>query len=257
MVNKPTKWETGISIVIPAYNEAERILPSLDVLFKFCNARFRQFEIICVDDGSSDNTWELIREYQKNSFFKPLRLLKNRGKGNAVKQGMLHATGRYRFFTDADLPYHLEAFNTAMEAFHTREFDVVGGDRSLADVSKGLRVKSVRRLAGKVFSVVARRLVDMDVSDSQCGFKGFTDAAAESIFSNMQLCGYAFDVEIFTLTRKLQLNVGRIPVILVKQVGSKIRLSRDPFLMLIDLLRLALRERRMQAEGKKAEGRSV
>lgn len=246
MVKNIKKWEEHISIVIPAYNEETRILPSLNVLSKFCHARFRQYEIICVDDGSTDNTWKLINGYQKIPFFNPLRLLKNRGKGNAVKQGILHAKGRYRFFTDADLPYQLEAFNTAMEAFHTQGCDMIGGDRSLTDASKGLRVNSFRRLAGKIFSVVARRLVDMDVSDSQCGFKGFTDAAAEKIFSNMQLCGYAFDVEIFVLARKLQLNVGRIPVTLVKQTGSKIRLSRDPFLMMIELVRLALRERRKE-----------
>ena len=244
MVKNPNKWEASISIVIPAYNEAARILPSLNALSKFCNAHFRQYEIICVDDGSCDNTWKLIRGYQKIPFFKALRVLKNRGKGYAVKQGMRHATGRYCFFTDADLPYHLGAFNTAMEAFHTQGCDMVGGDRSLADASKGLRVSSARRLAGKIFSVVARRLVEMDVSDSQCGFKGFTDTAARKIFSNLQLCGYAFDVEIFALARRMHLNVGRIPVTLVKQAGSKIRLSRDPFLMMIDLVRLALRERR-------------
>lgn len=233
------KWKDPVSIVIPAYNEQSRILSSLKTLAHFCQARFERYEIICVDDGSSDATWELITSLDGIPALKPLRLAQNRGKGYAVRYGMLAARGRFRFFTDADLPYELSAFTAAMHSFYSDRCDLVTGDRRLPASSDGRQVGGLRKLAGTIFSALATRLVKMDVHDSQCGFKGFTEASARQIFTRLQTSGYAFDVEVFALARAFGLNVCRIPVTLVKQAGSKIRLSRDPFLMMADLIRLA------------------
>ena len=249
MENQKTKWPDPISIVIPSYNEAGRILPSLKTLSSFCRDRFPGFEIICVDDGSSDNTWEIISGLSDMPFVKPLRLSENRGKGFAIQQGMRHAGGRFLFFTDADLPYCPEALDTAMNAFHQETCDLVVGARELSDPKRHMHVGQARSVASRVFSGIVARLFKLEVRDTQCGFKGFDRAAAQQIFSQLNVCGYAFDVEIFILAQRLGLKICRIPVTLVEQAGSKISLTRDPIVMLYDLIRLGIRESKRQKLG--------
>ena len=127
------KWKDPVSIILPAYNEENCILSSIKTLLTFCKDIFDDFEIICVDDGSTDKTGSLIREISHDHCVRALHLPENRGKGHAVKHGMRRARGRFRFFTDADLPYSLNAFSTAMECFNTRGCDLVTGARDLPD----------------------------------------------------------------------------------------------------------------------------
>ena len=255
MEKRKDKWPEPISIVIPAYNEAGRILPSLKALSAFCRDRFPGFEIICVDDGSSDSTWEILSGLNDMPFVKPLRLSENRGKGFAIRQGMRHADGRFLFFTDADLPYRLEALDTAMNAFQQEKCDLIVGARELSDPKRHLNVGQARSFASRVYSGLVTRLFKLEVRDTQCGFKGFSRAAAQKIFSQMNVRGYAFDVEVFILAQRLGLKICRIPVTLVEQAGSKISLTRDPIIMLYDLIRLAIRERRLKGNRLKAEDR--
>jgi len=238
-MNKTDKWKDPVSIILPAFNEERCILPSLKTLIAFCNRNFHHFEIICVDDGSTDRTGSLIREVSHEPYIRALHLPENRGKGYAVKHGMRHARGRFRFFTDADLPYSLNAFVTAMECFNTKGCDLITGARDLPDSSKWPAGGGTRRAASQVFSLLTGRLVKLDVRDSQCGFKGFTDDAAQRIFSRIQIAGYAFDVEIFALARALNLKVCKVPVRWVRHGDSKIRLTRDPFCMFLDILKIA------------------
>ena len=237
-----------ISIVIPAFNEQARILSSLRSLGRFCDTHFEHYEIVCVDDGSTDHTWDLITGAKEIPALRPLRLNQNKGKGHAVGRGMLNAAGEFRFFTDADLPYHPQAFELAMDAFDSHACDIVCGDRNLSESRAGVRVYSARRVAGRIFAAVVKIVMGVDASDTQCGFKGFTASAAEKIFSRLNTCGYAFDVEIFVLARQLRLDVCRVPVTLIQQAGSKIRLIRDPFWMLVDLLRLVFAKGRRKRE---------
>jgi len=236
-----------ISIVVPAFNEEARILASLKALDRFCGVHFQRYEIVCVDDGSTDRTWELLTRVEEIPALRPLRLAHNRGKGHAVRHGMLNAAGDFRFFTDADLPYHPEAFALAMRALDAHACDIVCGDRNLAESRAGVRVYSARRVAGRIFAAVVKMMIRVDASDTQCGFKGFTASAAEKIFSRLNTRGYAFDVEIFVLARKMRLDICRVPVMLIKQAGSKIRLIRDPFWMTIDLFKIAWRERKRKS----------
>lgn len=255
MENQKIKWQDPISIVIPAYNEAGRILPSLKLLGAFCHERFSAFEIICVDDGSSDDTWKIISGLKDMPFVKPLRLDENRGKGFAVRRGMRLAGGRFLFFTDADLPYRPEALDAAMNAFYQENCDLVAGVREFSDPERRINVGQVRSFASRVFSALVARLFKLAVRDTQCGFKGFSRAAARQIFSRLNIYGYAFDVEVFILARRLGLKIRPIPVALVEQAGSKIRLTRDPMAMLVDLLRLVIKEKRRKGNNRpKAEG---
>jgi dolichyl-phosphate beta-glucosyltransferase len=230
-----------VSIVIPAYNEAGRIGSSLKRLYPYCEKHFAEFELLCVDDGSTDSTWEVISRWSVSPHIRGLRLDQNRGKGFAVTYGMRHAKGAFRFFTDADLPYAPDAFLAAMDRFRTGGCDVVTGDRDIY-AGKGRQNSGIiRRFAGCVFSFLTTHLVKVDVRDTQCGFKGFSGEAAELLFPKIKTAGYTFDVELFGLAKIYDLRVCKIPVRLIQSEGSKIRMTIDPLFMFVDLLRVARR----------------
>jgi dolichyl-phosphate beta-glucosyltransferase len=214
---------------------------SLETLAGFCKNHFEKYEILCVDDGSTDGTGDMVKRQLPSESIRVLRLPENCGKGFAVRYGMLQATGAYRFFTDADLPYHLDALKTAAKTFRDRDCDLVVGARELDESRTGTGLSFPRRLAGMIFSTVVRMIVNIDVKDTQCGFKGFRDSAAVKIFSQLETRGYAFDVEIFVKARVLGMDICKIPVTLVKHAGSKVRLSRDPVVMLWELGKIARR----------------
>ena len=233
------KYSESVSIVIHAFNEEHRILPSLETLVAFCEENFEQYEIICVDDGSDDGTWEKITHVGLSPHIRTYRLNANQGKGAAVKYGMLRTTGKFRFFTDADLPYASDAFTRAMDTFKIENCDVVVGARELYGRLNANRTGVLRRTASRLFSTITAKLVRIEFRDTQCGFKGFREDAAKKIFSNLQTSGYAFDVEIFTLARIFGMTVCKVPVELVKNTGSKIHLALDPFIMLKELLAIS------------------
>ncbi len=219
-------------------------MPTLESLAVFCEEKFNSFEVVCVDDGSTDNTWDRITSNSLPDNFRALQLPQNKGKGAAVKSGMLNATGQFRFFTDADLPYGLDAFTDAIRVFQKSNCDVVTGLRDRSRIPNSFSMLTLRNTAGKIFSNLAKRLVQIESTDTQCGFKAFTEDAAVNIFTRLQTDRYVFDVEIFTIAAALNLTVCDVPVTLTSHTGSKVRLSRDAFCMLKDLFEIALRVRR-------------
>jgi dolichyl-phosphate beta-glucosyltransferase len=227
-----------ISIIIPGYNEEKRIPESLKALSAFCEEHFERYEIIFVNDGSTDKTREIV-EKLATPFVKTIHLESNQGKGHAVKSGMLAARGDYRFFTDADLPYDLNAIPEAIGVFHANQGDVVAGARDLPKSSDQSSQAPFRKLASKCFSALVRLMLTVDIEDTQCGFKGFTAEAAKRLFSQCSIKGYAFDVELFLLAGSNKLRVSKIPVTLVRSRGSKIRMRVDVLYMVKDILRLA------------------
>lgn len=235
-----------VSIIIPCFNEERRITATLSFLLDFCSRCFPRFEILLVDDGSTDCTWEIILG-QRHPALRPIRLPVNQGKGAAVRAGMLEARGDYCYFTDADLPYDLAAFERAMACFQTGKCELVLGARDLPGSVDRVGMGRTRRAASKVFSATTRLMTGVEIRDSQCGFKGFTARAARLIFSRSLVKGYAFDVEVLILAKRLHLPVCRIPVSLVKAGHSKIRIGRDAFAMLFELIRIATRHRRIES----------
>jgi dolichyl-phosphate beta-glucosyltransferase len=241
-----------LSVIIPAYNEERRIRNTLLFLERFCAGTFPGYEILFVDDGSTDRTWEMIQALQ-NPSVRALRLPRNLGKGAAVKAGMLQARGEFRFFTDADLPYDLSAFGLAMEEFRKGHCQAVMGSRDLPASTDRVGTSRARKAASRIFSSLTSLALGTDIRDSQCGFKGFTARAAETLFSRSRIPGYAFDVEILVLARELRVPVCRIPVTLVKDHDSKIRLPGDGFRMALDLVRIYLRQRSVGSIGHSAK----
>jgi len=235
-----------ISIIIPGYNEEKRIAQSLTALSAFCEARFETYEIVFVNDGSTDKTKEIV-ENLSTPYLRTIQLQSNQGKGFAVKTGMLQARGEYRFFTDADLPYDLHAISEAIRIFHTTQCDGVVGARDLPDSSDQSTQTAFRKLTSKAFSALVRVMLKVDAKDTQCGFKGFTAKAAEKIFSRSSLKGYAFDVELFLLARTSDLKICKVPVSLIEKHHSKVRLSLDAPMMFWDVVKLY---RRYKVQGK-------
>ena len=167
-----------------------------------------------------------------------LRFARNHGKGHAVRHGMLAARGHYRFFTDADLPYDMRCFLKGYRILKSSSYDVVVGARDLPDSEDRAGLSRMRKLASFILSFLTKTIIKIPVKDSQCAFKGFSASSAQKIFSKAQIDGFAFDVEVFVLAKKLRLSIHKIPVTLINIRRSKVRLVRDSFWMCIDILKL-------------------
>lgn len=224
-----------ISIVIPVYNEIKRLPPTLEKVQEFLNANFSSWEIIVSDDGSRDGTVrDLEPKFPKVRF---LRAYHNRGKGAAVRRGMLAAKGRRVLFSDADLSTPIHELLPMLERMDSENCDGVIASRGLPESVLELRQPWWREMAGKVFNQIIRPISGLPYSDTQCGFKLFSRPAARRIFSIARSEGWAFDVEVLVIGRVLGYSVLEQPVHWINAEGSKIRLSIDAPKMALDALR--------------------
>lgn len=222
-----------ISLVIPCYNSAAYIKEHLERLATFLATHFSEFEIIAVDDGSSDTTLEVLTECAAaDSHIKVLAQKPNRGKGAAVKAGVLASRGEVVIFTDADLPYNLDAIPTFAQALRSGT-DVVLGAREVGGMVAGQR--SHRTLLSRLFAGLANLVLYTEVPDTQAGFKGFTKAAAQEIFSRVSIPGFGFDVEAIVIAQQKGMRVASLPVVLVNQAPSTVRVGSDGLRMCLDL----------------------
>jgi dolichyl-phosphate beta-glucosyltransferase len=224
--------------VIPAFNEATRLPRYLEEVVGFLEGRGEPWEVVVVDDGSTDGTGAAVQALAAHH--PGLRLLRlglpNRGKGAAVRAGMLGALGARRLFTDADGATPIAELKRLEPALATGA-DVVIGSRARLDPSVTVRARPHRVVAGRVFNWLVGRLGVRGVADSQCGFKLFTAAAAETLFSALQTTGFAFDVEVLLRAQALGYRIVEVPVNWTDQAGSKVGvLSHGPG-MLLQLLR--------------------
>ena len=227
-----------LSVVIPAYNEAERIGATLDQVKSFLQRQPYSSEIILVDDGSRDRTSEIASE--KLAKF-PHRILKNPanfGKGNAVKRGMLTGSGRFLLFSDADLSTPIENVTEFLTALEKGSYSLVIGSRAVIGSQIERHQPFWREEMGKIFNRLARLWTFRAIRDSQCGFKCFTQEAARSLFSLQRIDGFSFDVEIIYLAQKLGYRILEAPVTWRNSPQSRVRLISDPLHMLVDILRI-------------------
>jgi glycosyltransferase involved in cell wall biosynthesis len=169
---------------------------------------------------------------------KLIRFPENRGKGAAVRAGMLAASGRSRFFTDVDLPFELSVFLPATRYLLDRRYHLVVGDRTLQDSRYHLDIGVKRRAASFLFSQFVSKLVTGGFFDTQCGFKGFRGDVAQALFSRTIIDRFAFDVEVLYLALRHRLDIKRVPVVLRNNETSSVRLVRDSSRMLLDIFRI-------------------
>lgn len=222
-----------ISLVIPAYNESNRITHTLDKITQYMNQTFKDFEIIVADDGSEDNTVEIAKSYENLGV--TVFSFKHAGKGNTLKQAIMRATGDYIFFTDADLPYALENMSVALEQFAESKVDLVIGARDLELQKDGVPYPFYRNLMSKAFSFVVNFVLKLGIKDTQCGFKGFTKEVAHTIFPQITVLGFGFDIELLTIAKLNGYQIHRIPVNLTHSKGSKVNAIKDTYKMLKDI----------------------
>jgi dolichyl-phosphate beta-glucosyltransferase len=227
-----------ITILIPAYNEENCIVRTIETLVDFLEQRFTSYEIIVVDDGSTDRTTDLVEGLMKSqSQHGEIRLLRNmgnKGKGYSVRRGVFESKGRKVLFMDADMPFELSAvdrINAALDNGHP----VVVGSRLLADsVIYGMPL--IRTFIGKTFRFLVQMLTNSGIQDTQCGIKGFTAQAARDIFQRVTIRGFGFDVESLYISRKLGYSILPVPVNMVRyRLDSRVNIFRDSIKMLVDL----------------------
>jgi len=205
-----------LSIIIPAYNEAERLPLALVDIDKYLSSAPYSYEILVVNDGSTDDTALIVKNMM--NAVKGLKLIdnrENRGKGSAVRQGMLLARGEIRLFTDADQSTsidHLEKVLPFLTDADGLNYDVVLGSRGLKESRMNPPQPFYRRILGKGGNLIAQLIAVRGIWDTQCGFKAFTADAAEKIFSLANINGWGFDIETLALARALGYRVKEIPV---------------------------------------------
>jgi dolichyl-phosphate beta-glucosyltransferase len=229
-----------LSLVIPAFNEDRRIGQSLERILSFFRAQSYPFEIIVVDDGSSDRTVEVVRGIAASD--PRLRVepqSQNRGKGEAIRKGMLLAGGKYLFFSDADLSVPIEAvpdFLSRLEA----GYDVAVGSRRVAGSVIEVHQPFYRELMGKVFTRLSNLILGLQLKDFTCGFKAFRRDAARELFSRQRLASWGFDSEVLYLAKLKRYRIAEVPVVWRNDEATKVRLSRAVVGSLIDLWNIRL-----------------
>jgi dolichyl-phosphate beta-glucosyltransferase len=216
-VTRPT-----LSVVIPAYNEARRLGATLGKVRAHLAARGTSHEILVVDDGSTDGTSGVA--LAEGGAVRVLRHEPNRGKGCAVRRGMLDATGERRLMTDADLSTPIEEL-AKLEAALDGGFDVAIGSRAVEGARIEVRQPAYREAMGRLFNRLVRALLLPGLADTQCGFKLFTAAAAERSFGACRLDGFSFDVEALYVARRRGLRVAEVPVVWRNDAASRVGLG--------------------------------
>jgi dolichyl-phosphate beta-glucosyltransferase len=231
-----------LSIVIPAHNEESRLPRSLEQVFAFLEQQPYSAEVLVVENGSTDRTLEMAQDFAQSH--PQLRVIhsEDRGKGLAVRLGMLAATGDYRFMCDADLSMPIEQVNRFLPPA-LADMDVAIGSREV----KGARrydEPAHRHLGGRFINLLIRRLVLPKLQDTQCGFKCFRAAVAQDLFQHQTLTGWSFDIELLYIAYRRGYRVGEVPIDWYYRTESKVSAVRDALRMIGDIFRIRSNGRR-------------
>jgi dolichyl-phosphate beta-glucosyltransferase len=234
MMDRPV----ALSLVVPAYNEALRLPGTLERMRPLLDAAGEPYEVIVVDDGSTDGTADAARRHTAAwPELEVVRLAVNAGKGAAVREGMLRARGAHRAFSDADLSTPLEEL-AGLRARLRGDCHVAIASRGLPDADIQVRQPKRRELMGRTYNVLLRLLVLPDIRDSQCGLKVFTATAAVTCFTPLRTMRFGFDAEVLVRARRQGWEIAEIPVAWRHVEASRVSAGSDAARMLYDLLRL-------------------
>jgi glycosyltransferase involved in cell wall biosynthesis len=231
-----------LSFVIPAYNESRRIGPTLEAAVAYLAGAGMEGEVVVVDDGSQDDTAAVVARFAaSHPQVRPLRNGRNHGKGYTVRRGALEAQGEVVLFSDADGSTPVGEASKLLAALEEGGADVAIGSRALPDSDLALPQPWPRRLMGWAFRNLVRLIVLRGFRDTQCGFKAFRREAAREIFRRQTLEGFAFDVELLFIARRLGYRVAEVPVRWLDSTESRVRLGHHGLRMLMDLFRIRYR----------------
>lgn len=224
------------SIVVPAYNEAARIGSALAAIVKCIQAKGWSAEVIVVNDGSVDRTAEIVREFAREN--PAVRLMENpgnRGKGYSVRNGVLHALGEIVMFTDADLSAPMEEAERLFAAIHEGA-DIAIGSRWLDRRRQTIHQPLYRQFFGRCFNAITRTVMGLPFADTQCGFKAFRRAAAQTVFQLQRIERWGFDPELLFIARKRGYTIREVPVTWGHDERSRISYLRDGIKMLEEIV---------------------
>jgi glycosyltransferase involved in cell wall biosynthesis len=227
-----------LSIVVPAYNEARRIRDTLERLCRFKESKPYPVELIVVDDGSQDQTAEIVSE------FPGIRLVRNdrnHGKGFTVRHGVLEARGEFILFTDADLSAPIEEVDKLLSASQSSGADAAVGSRALERELIGIHQPWFRDMGGRFFNLLVRAFTGLRLHDTQCGFKLFKRSSTRRAFESQRVEGFGFDPELLFLIEREGGRLVEVPVRWNDNPATKVRFLRDSTQMVLDLMAIRWR----------------
>ncbi len=243
-MEKAMEQDILFSLILPAYNEETRLPDCMEKVAGFIVSREEPIEVIIVENGSSDRTYEMACSYAEKYPWLSVLHEDKAGKGNAVRRGMLEAHGRYRMFADVDFAMPVEALDHFIPK-EGQSYDIAIASRE-AKGAERCNEPLIRRLGGRVFNLIVQLIAVRGISDTQCGFKSFSAEAAEKLFRMQLIDGWAFDAELLYLAQKSGYRIEQIPVKVSYEGNSKVNVVRDSLKMLRELLQI----RRNDAAGR-------
>lgn len=236
----------SLSIIIPFFNESKRINESLKKIKNFLYRNKMKIEIIFVNDGSEDNSLEILKKFLKKndvfrSKFKIINLPKNIGKGGALKEGVKKSQKQWILTTDLDLSVDLEEIKIWIKKeFINNACDIYFGSRELENSI--VKSKFYRKFLGFFFRLISKIFLGLDFRDTQCGFKLYKNIVAKKIFNKLRCKGFEHDLEIALLAKKNNFYISELPVEWKHMPGSKLNILIDPFKMLFGILKISLKK---------------
>jgi dolichyl-phosphate beta-glucosyltransferase len=233
---RPLDQEPYLSVVIPAYNEEVRIVPTIGAIAAHVSGLGLPWELIVSDDGSRDNTVQVVEELGLANL-RVIKAPRNEGKGSAVRRGMLAARGQYVLFDDADNSTPIEEVSKVLHKLTDEGYDIAVGSRAAAgaeEASKGI----VRQMMSGGLRWIVAAGFRIGVRDTQCGFKLFTQEAAQRLYKAQTINGFSFDLEILYLADKFGYRIAEVPVAWVDAPGSKVDPAKEVQRFLRDLLKI-------------------
>ena len=231
-----------ISLVVPAYNEGSYIEGTITSMNSFLSKKYPSFEIIVVDDGSSDNTGSVLSELSKKvTRLKILTNVTNMGKGYSVRKGVLSAKGKNIAFSDSDLSVPIEELDRFLDCLKEGN-DIAIGSRALKSSSIIKGQSFLRKNMGRTFNLLIRLFLFGGIVDTQCGFKVFKSKVAKTLFNLQRIKGFCFDAEILYIAKKLKYKIQEVPVKWVNRADSRVSMIKNSALMFLDIFRIKVND---------------
>lgn len=238
-----------VSVIIPAYNEENRIGMFLDRLVTYCRNSSHTYEVIIVDDCSTDDTVSIATRYEDRfDHFHLLLSKRNSGKGYSVKKGLLKAQGDYCLFMDADGSVEPDEIEKNLEYVRSEGYDIFIGSRVLHDPDQVLVTRWYRESMGMVFNFFVRLFLFRDIYDTQCGFKIFRYEVIRPVFSRVRIHGFGFDLELLYVAQRMGFKIKERAVSWHHVDGAKVRLLRDSIGMFFNILQVRSRHRALSPD---------